>query len=170
MSQNHHIGSFGTAFRRHPINTGAMSDLPNLAATLLANFATVRIPRHEGLWTSPVGDPKHHPSLLPIAVAGESLILGCYRQLLHHRLLVDGHCAFFDRVEGGGPDGWLLHFFCLDPLAFSALRGVGMGEFGPGDPGRFDPEAFVLCRLRQMERTGHLGRPDEWWDWDSWIG
>jgi hypothetical protein len=65
-----------------------MSDLPTLAATLLANFATVRIPRHEGLWTSPVADPwlRLRSSLLSIAVAGESLILGCHRQWLHYRL------------------------------------------------------------------------------------
>jgi hypothetical protein len=146
-----------------------MTDLPSLAATLLANFATVRVPRHEGLWASPVADPSPSPNLLSIAVAGESLILRCYRQWLHYRLLEEGYRAFFDRVEGGGPDGWRLHFFCLNPSALSVLRRAGVGEIGPGDPVRFNPEAFVLWRLRQMERTGHLARRDSWWDWDSWI-
>jgi hypothetical protein len=148
-----------------------MSDLPTLAATLLANFVTVRIPRLVGLWTSPVAVPwpRHRPSLLPIAIAGESLILRCHRQSLHYRLLEEGHRAFFDRVEGGGPEGWRLHYFCLDPSTLSVLRDIGVGKVDPGDPVRFDPEAFVLCRLRQMERTGHLGRPDRWWDWESWI-
>ena len=148
-----------------------MSDLMTLAATLLANFATVRIPRYDALWTFPVADPrpKLRPNLMSIAVAGESLILGCHRQWLHHRLLEKGHGAFFDRVEGGGPDGWRLHFFCLDPSAPSVLQDAGVGGFGPGDPARFDAEAFVLRRLRQLERTGHLGRPDRWWDWNSWI-
>jgi len=148
-----------------------MSDLPTLAATLLANFATVHIPRYEDLWTSPVADPwpRLRPSLLSIAVAGESLILGCHRQWLHHHLLEQGHRAFFDRIEGGGPDGWRLHFFCLDRSALSVLRGVSVGEFSPGNPATFNPEAFVLRRLRQMEKTGHLGRSDEWWEWDSWI-
>jgi hypothetical protein len=148
-----------------------MSDLPTLAATLLANIATVRIPRYEGLWTLPIAAqwPRLRPSLLSIAAAGESLILGCYRQWLHSCLLEQGHHAFFDRVEGGGPAGWRLHFFCLDPSALSVLRNVCVGECRPGDPATFDPEAFVLRRLLQMERTGHLGRPNEWWDWASWI-
>src|SRR4051812_5352417 len=44
-----------------------------------------RIPRYEGLWTLPVAAPwpRLRPSLLSIAVAGESLILGCHRQWLH---------------------------------------------------------------------------------------
>jgi hypothetical protein len=159
-------------FRGHWLNTGAMPDLPNLAATLLAIFATVRIPASPGLRARPVAalPPRLRPSLLSMAVAGESLILGCHRQWLHSCLLEQGHRAFFDRIEGGGPDGWRLDFFCLDPSALSVLRDADVGEFGPGDPSRFNPEAFVLRRLRQMERTGHLGRPDEWWDWDSWIG
>ena len=169
--QNHQIGSFGTAFQRRPINTGAMPDLLTLAATLLANFATVRIPRCEGLQTLPVADlwPRLRGKLRASTVAAEMLIIRCHRQCLHHQLLEQGHCAFFDRIEGGGPDEWRLHFFCLDPFALSALRDVRVGEFGPGDPATFDPERFVLCRLRQMERTGHLGRPDGWWDWDTWI-
>ena len=104
-----------------------MPDLPALASTLLAHFATVRIPRNEGLWTSPVADPwpMLRPSLLSIAVAGESLNLGCHRQWLHSCLLEQGHRAFFDRIEGGGPDGWRLHFFCLDPSTLSVLRRRG---------------------------------------------
>ena len=40
-----------------------MSDLPTLAATLLANFATVRIPTSTGLWMWPVAEtsPKLRP-------------------------------------------------------------------------------------------------------------
>ena len=131
----------------------------------------MHIPRYEDLWTSPVAGPwpRLRPCLLSIAVAGESLILGCHRQWLHHHLLEQGHRAFFDRIEGGGPDGWRLHFFCLDRSVLSVLRGVSVGEFSPGNPATFNPEAFVLRRLRQMEKTGHLGRSDEWWEWDSWI-
>jgi hypothetical protein len=148
-----------------------MSDLPTLAATLLANFATVRIPRYEGRRTSPVADPwpRLRGKLRASTVAAETLIIRCHRQCLQHQLLEQGHCAFFDRMEGGGPDEWRLHFFCLYPSALSVLRDVGVGEFGRGDPATFDPEAFVLRRLRQLERTGHLGRPDRWWDWNSWI-
>ena len=93
-----------------------MSDLQTLAATLLANFATVRIPRCESLWISSVPNPspKHRYRLLSRALAGETLIMNCHRQHLRYRLLEPGHHAFFDRIEGGGPDGWRFHFFCLD--------------------------------------------------------
>ena len=33
-------------------------------------------------------------------------------QHLQHRLFEsEVHRAFFDQIEGGGPDGWRLHFF-----------------------------------------------------------
>ena len=152
-----------------PINTGTMSDLPILAATLLANFATVRIPRCDSLWISSVPDPspKHRYRSLARALAGENLIMKCYRQHLQYRLLEEGHRAFFDRVEGGGPDGWRLHFFCLDPEAIGVLYNIGVGKCGPGNAVTFDPEQFVMHRFGQLERTGRLNMPDGWWDWDS---
>jgi hypothetical protein len=155
-------------FGGRPINTGTMSDLPILAATLLANFATVRIPRCESLWISSVPNPspKHRYRLLSRALAGETLIMSFHRQHLRYRLLEPGHHAFFDRIEGGGPDGWRLHFFCLDRAAVSVLYDLGVGACGPGNAVTFDPEQFVMHRLRQLERTGRLDTPDGWWDWD----
>ena len=151
------------------LNTGAMTDLPTLAAILLANFATVRIPRCESLWISSVPDPspKHRYRLLSRALVGENLIISCHRQHFRHHLLEQGHRAFFDRIEGGGPDGWRLHFFCLDPTAVSVLYDVGVGVCGPGNVVTFDPEQFVMLRLGQLERTGRLDTPYGWWDWDS---
>ena len=69
-----------------------MSDLQTLAATLLANFATVRIPRCESLWISSVPNPspKHRYRLLSRALAGETLIMNCHRQHLRYRLLEPG--------------------------------------------------------------------------------
>ena len=133
-----------------------MSDLPILAATLLANFATVRIPRCESLWISSVPDlsPKHRYRSLARALAGENLIMKCHRQHLEYRLLEEGHRAFFDRVEGGGQAGWRLHFFCLDQTAVSVLYNIGVGECGPGHAVTFDPEQFVMHRLSQLGRTG----------------
>ena len=86
--QNHHIGSFGTALQRHPINTGATSDLPTLATTLLANFATVRIATSAGVWVWPVAapSPKLRAKLMADTVAAETLIVGC-RQCIQHQLL-----------------------------------------------------------------------------------
>ena len=146
-----------------------MSDLQTLAATLLANFATVRIPRCESLWISSVPNPspKHRYRLLSRALAGETLIMNCHRQHLRYRLLEPGHHAFFDRIEGGGPDGWRFHFFCLDQTAVSVLYNIGVGECGPGNAVTFDPEQFVMHRLSQLERTGRLNTPDGWWDWDA---
>ena len=147
-----------------------MNDLPTLAATLLTNFATVRIARCESLWIRPVPDPtppRHRHKLLSRALARETLIMNCHRQHLQHRLLEQGHRAFFDRMEGSGPDGWRLHFFCLDPAAVSVLYDVGVGACGPGKAVTFCPEQFVMHRLGQLERTGRLDKPDEWWDWNS---
>ena len=146
-----------------------MHDLPILAATLLANFTTVRISRCERLWLSSVPNPspKHLCRSLSRALAHETFIMSCHRQHLQHRLLEHGHGAFFDRAEGGGPNGWRLHFFCLDPAAVSVLYDIGVGECGPGKAVTFDPEQFVMHRLRQLERTGRLNMPDGWWDWDS---
>ena len=151
------------------LNTCTMSDLQTLAANLLANFATVRIPRCESLWISSVPNPspKHRYRLLSRALAGETLIMNCHRQHLQYRLLEQGHRAFFDRVEGGGPKGWRLHFFCLDPAALSILYDVGVGVCGPGKAATFDAEQFVMHRVLQLERIGRLNTPDGWWDWDS---
>ena len=150
------------------LNTGTMNGLPTLAATLLANFATVRIPRCESLWISSVPNPspKHRYRLLSRALTGETLIMSCHRQHLRYRLLEPGHHAFFDRIEGGGPDGWRLHFFCREPAAVRVLHDIGVGECGPGNAATFDPEQFVMHRLCQLERTGRLNTPDGWWDWD----
>ena len=73
--QNHAVIHLEQGFRGPPINTGTMSDLQTLAATLLANFATVRIPRCDSLWISSVPDPspKHRYRSLARALAGENL-------------------------------------------------------------------------------------------------
>jgi hypothetical protein len=114
----------------------------------------------------PNPSPKHRYRLLSRALAGETLIMNCHRQHFRHHLLEQGHRAFFDGIEGGGPDGWRLHFFCLDQATVSVLRDIGVGVSGPGDAVTFDPEQFVMHRLRQLERTGRLDTPDGWWDWD----
>jgi hypothetical protein len=139
-----------------------MTDPASIAVTLLVNFATIRIPRCERLWMWPVDDPspRLHARLLETALAGETLIGSCYRQCIRGHLLEAGQRAFFDRMEGGGPDGWRLHFFCLDPSAILLL----VGQCGPGDPVSFDPEKFVLHHLRRLERSGQLATPDKWWD------
>jgi hypothetical protein len=83
--------------------------------------------------------------------------------------LDDGHRAFFDRIEGGGPDGWRFHFFCRDPSAVVLLCAARVGEVGPGDPVSFDAKEFVIRRLRYLERTARLDKPNDWWWWFDWF-
>ena len=56
------------------LNTSTMSDFQTLAATILANFTTVRIPRRENLWISAVPNPspKHLHRLRSRARTGRS--------------------------------------------------------------------------------------------------
>jgi hypothetical protein len=139
-----------------------MSDLQVLAATLLTNFATVRIARCESLWACSIPDPspKLRHRLRSRALTRETFIMSCHRQHLQHRLVEPGHHAFFDRIEGGGTDGWRLHFFCRGPATVSVLYDVGVGVCGPGSSAKFDAEQFVMHRLGQLERTGRLAAPD----------
>jgi hypothetical protein len=153
------------------LNRRAMTDLPTLAATLLGHSVTIRIPRCERLWSWPDLDPslRRHIKSLSIALAGERLIADCHLHFLRQRLLDAGHRAFFDRIEGGGPDGWRLHFFCLDPSAVTLLCAAGVGQCGSGDPASFDAKEFVMRRLRQLERSGCLDRPHDWWWFFDWF-
>jgi hypothetical protein len=146
-----------------------MTDLPTLAAILMTNFTTVKIPRCERLWSWSEPDPwlRRHIKSLSIALAGERLIADCHRHFLRQCLLEDGHRAFFDRIVGGGPDGWRLHFFCLDPSAVVLLCSAGVGQCGPGDSTSFNAEEFVIRQLRRLERSGRLDRPGDWcWYFD----
>jgi hypothetical protein len=142
-----------------------MTDLTTLAAALLANFTTVRIPRRERSGSDLDLSLRHHVELRSIALAGERFVANCHRHILRRHLLDDGHRAFFDRVEGGGPDGWRLHFFCCDPSAVTVLQDAGLGQCGPGDPANFHAEEFVMRRLRQLERTARLDKSSDWWWW-----
>jgi hypothetical protein len=143
-----------------------MTDLSPIAAVLLANFATVRIPRCERLWTWSEADPspRLRSRLLETALAGETLIGSCYRQCVRCHLLEAGHRAFFDRIEGGGRDGWRLHFFCHDPATVLLLHDIQVRTCGPGNPVAFDAEKFVMHHLRRLKRLGQLATPDKWWD------
>ena len=84
---------------------------------------------------------------------------------LRGQLLEHGHRAFFDRIEGYGPAGWRLHFFCLDPAAVTVLHNMGRER------------AVQVIPLRSILRSSSsggsdkwnrlvAGRPNEWWDLD----
>jgi hypothetical protein len=55
-------------------------------------------------------------------------------------------------------------FFCLDPSAVVLLHYIPVGKCGPGDPVAFEPEEYVMHRLRRLEWLGRLGTPDKRWD------
>ena len=59
------------------LNTDGMTDLPTIAAALLANFATIRLRRCERLWTWPMSDPS-----LTLYCKVLEITLGCNRQYL----------------------------------------------------------------------------------------
>ena len=146
-----------------------MTDLPTLAATLLSNFATVRIPRCESLWTAFDTDRslERRCRSLAIAMRAEMINVGCHRLCLRQHLLDAGHRAFLDHIEGVGPDGWRVHFFLLDPEGVAVLRDAGLGECHPGDPVAFNAEEFITRRLRQLENTDRLNKPNDWvWFFD----
>ena len=150
------------------LNTGTMSNLQILAATILANFTTVRIPRCENLWISAVPNPqpKHlRGRLRSRALTRETFSTSCHRQHLEHRLLEQGHRTFFARIEGGGP-GWRLLFFCRDAEDVRVSYDVGVGACGPGYAVTFDAEQFVMHRLGLLERIGRLEMSYGWWDWE----
>lgn len=146
------------------INTGTMTELSALAATLLTNFVTVKLRRCEALWTWPVDNPslELHCRLLQATLRAQMMILGCNRMYLRQRLLDDGHRAFFDYLESDGPEGWRLHFFCRSPSAVAVLQNAGLGECRPGDPVRLDPKRFVMRRLRCLERCGRIDSREDW--------
>jgi hypothetical protein len=143
-----------------------MTDIETLTACLLADFVTIRIPRCERLRSSSNPEPslRRHIESRSIELAGERLAANCHRHLIRQHLLDDGHRAFFDRIEGGGPDGWRFHFFCLDP-AVTVLHAAGVGVVGRGETVHFNAEEFVIQRLRQLERSGRLDKPNDWWWW-----
>ena len=122
-----------------------MTDLPTLAATLLTNFATVRIPSASG--SGHGRSQTRHSASTSIAVdrVGRSSAWAAIASLLRQHLLDDGHRAFFDRIEGDGPDGWRLHFFCLDPRPVTVLHAAELGECGPGDPVTFRRQRNSSC-------------------------
>ena len=42
---------------------------------------------------------------------------------------------------------------------------LGWANVVPGDPVNFDAEEFVVMQLRQLERSGRLDKPSDWWWW-----
>ena len=106
-----------------------MPDLPNLAASLLANFRTVRIPSSEHLDDRPgglVGQGKGKR-------ADHRAAYAC-RDRLRRELVERGHHCFLHLMEPDRAGGWRLHFLVVDVAALTLLDELTEGACGPGDP------------------------------------
>jgi hypothetical protein len=119
-----------------------MTDLATLAATLLANFRTARIPapvRPEGQPTDWWGRIKARGAANRAAYA--------YRDRLCQELVEHGCRRFLDRMESDPAGGWRLHFFLSDETALTLLDELTEGAFGPGDAVSFNARRFVAERI-----------------------
>jgi hypothetical protein len=122
-----------------------MTDLALLAATLLANFRTVRIPAQNddappsGDWWGAVK-----------ARRAEKLAVYAYRDHIRRELVGHGHRGFLHDLEPDPDGGWRLHLFFAAADAMSLLDEITEGRCGIGDPVTFDPEEFVREQLSRL--------------------
>jgi hypothetical protein len=157
-------------FGDRPANTSTMTDLPALATTLLANCRTVRFPRYEPVWNVLDDDdlaPDARHRCIGHALRCEELLVRCHRFNLRQRLIEAGHHQFLDLVEAGSAGGWHLHIFCANDAAIALLISITDCMVSPGDPVRFDPNAFVERRLERLKKSGRLNRRHSWGEDDS---
>jgi hypothetical protein len=121
-----------------------MTDLADLAADLLANFHTVRIPASERR--------EDHADWWTRAKARQVERRAAYaaRDRLRQGLVKHGYRCFLDRMEPDPDGGWRLHFFVPDDAALPLLDELTEGTVGHGDPMSFDPEEFVLEGIRYL--------------------
>ena len=122
-----------------------MTDLADLAAALVTNFRTVRIPASE----RPEGQPTGWWAMAKGRREDSRAAYACRDRL--RRLLVEhGHHRFLHHLEPDPVGGWRLHFLVADDAALPLLDELTEGMCGPGDPVSFDPEEFVLERIRHL--------------------
>ena len=140
-----------------PINTGTMSDLQTLARCLLANFRTIRLPA-DALPARPNLQPSDWWAMAK-ARRAEKRMLYDLRDRLRRALIQHRH-RFIDCREPDPEGGWRLHIFVLDENALALLDGIADRRCAPGDPVDFDPEEFVIERLREWIERGII-QPDE---------
>jgi hypothetical protein len=126
-----------------------MTDLQTLAATLLANFRTIRV--------APALDSRSRPYACAAPAWFQEVKMRrtdrraaeTYRDRVRRELVEHGYHRFFHHLEADPGGGWRVHFFVADEPALSILADISEDQCGPGDPVDFDPKHFV---------TGYLGR------------
>jgi hypothetical protein len=67
------------------------------------------------------------------------------------RVLIQHHHRFMDHLEPDPDGGWRLHIFVLDADALPLLDAIEGRRCEVGDPVDFDPEEFVIERLRELD-------------------
>jgi hypothetical protein len=130
------------------LNTDIMSDLQTLARHLLANFRTIRLPAE----TPPVQPDSQPPDWWAMAKARRAEKRVFYNLRDDIRRVLNQHRHRFIDCQEPDPDGgWRFHVFVLDDNALALLDGIDDRRCEPGDPVDFDPEEFVIERLRELE-------------------
>jgi hypothetical protein len=130
------------------LNTCTMSDLQTHASHLLANFRTIRLPV-EALPARPNLEPTDWWAVAK-ARRAEKRVLYDLRDGIR-RVLNQHHHRFIDCQEPDPDGGWRLHIFLLDEDALPLLDAIDDRPCEPGDPVDFDPEEFVIERLRELD-------------------
>ena len=138
-----------------------MTDIPTLLAVLLANSITVQIPRLKPAQELLDGvAPTRRNRQLANSARADWLIIRCHLTRIRAILAESGQMRFLDRIEADQNSGWRIHFFCLDEAAVGLIADA-CGE-SHGSPTTFDPQRFVLARLRNLHRVGKLERQTPW--------
>jgi hypothetical protein len=125
-----------------------MTDIETLANSLLANFRTVRVPA-DALPTRPDLQPTDWWAMAETQLAEKRVVYNLRDRL--RRILIQHRHRFIDRLEPGPEGGWRIHIFVIDADALTLLDGIDGRRCEPGDPVDFDPEEFVIERLRELE-------------------
>ena len=134
-----------------------MSDIQTLVRHLLANFRTIRLPAE----VPPVCPNVQSCDWWAMAKArrAEKRMLYDFRDRLRRVLILHRH-LFIDCWEPDPEGGWRLHILVLDEGALPLLDGIDGRRCESGDPVDFDPEEFVIERLRDWIEQGII-QPDE---------
>jgi hypothetical protein len=127
-----------------------MNDLQTLAAALLANFRTIRVPASDDRYRPYASTAPDWFQTVKARRAARRAA-EAYRDRVRQKLVEHGHHRFFHHLEADPQGGWRLHFFVADDHALSILADINEGQCGPGDPVDFDAEQFVMERLGYLE-------------------
>ena len=135
-------------FEGAQLNTRAMTDIETLTRKLLANYRTFHLP------AEPLPAPPNPPPVdwwwAAKARRAEKRTLYATRDRIR-RILNQHRQPFIDCQEPDPEGGWRLHIFVLDEDALPLVDGIDGRRCEPGDPVDFDPEEFVIERLRDLE-------------------